>query len=301
MGKSITEVGVEELVKSGLVINQAKFLETELKAAIEEAKVNSKGDTFNPKKLWHLLTAKKLLKPSYPHSVHQLIYYSVYNNFDVSVNGLPHYWFPSLDEAKCSNLGHLMEKHGRKLLGEAYKDPITSFKLFHKFSVDHPEIYWPLALGELSIQFVQEPKCILDTSDKSKQGGQWLPGSVLNIAECCLMPCTNPKKQDDSLAIVWRDEGCDDFDVNYMTLLELRQQVMLVANALDKMFSKGDAVAIAMPMTTTAVIIYLAIILAGFVVVSIADSFASKEIATRLRISKAKAIFTQPSCGSCSR
>jgi acyl-coenzyme A synthetase/AMP-(fatty) acid ligase len=37
----------------------------------------------------------------------------------------------------------------------------------------------------------------------------------------------------------------------------------------------------------------LAIILAGFVVVSIADSFAAKEIATRLRVSKAKGIFTQ--------
>ena len=67
----------------------------------------------------------------------------------------------------------------------------------------------------------------------------------------------------------------------------------LVANALDVMFSKGDAIAIDMPMTVDAVIIYLAIILSGFVVVSIADSFAAKEIATRLRVSKAKAIFTQ--------
>ena len=66
-----------------------------------------------------------------------------------------------------------------------------------------------------------------------------------------------------------------------------------VANALDAIFSKGDAIAIDMPMTVNAVIIYLAIILAGFVVVSIADSFAAKEIATRLRVSKAKGIFTQ--------
>ncbi|GFQ04980.1 probable acyl-activating enzyme 18 peroxisomal [Phtheirospermum japonicum] len=48
-----------------------------------------------------------------------------------------------------------------------------------------------------------------------------------------------------------------------------------------------------MPMTSTAVIIYLAIVLSGFVVVSIADSFAPQEIATRLRVSKAKAVFTQ--------
>lgn len=67
----------------------------------------------------------------------------------------------------------------------------------------------------------------------------------------------------------------------------------MVANALDTMFRKGDAIAIDMPMTCTAVIIYLAIILAGYVVVSIADSFAANEIATRMKVSKAKGIFTQ--------
>lgn len=67
----------------------------------------------------------------------------------------------------------------------------------------------------------------------------------------------------------------------------------MVANALDNMFSKGDAIAIDMPMTVTAVVIYLAIVIAGFVVVSIADSFAAHEIAVRLRMSNAKAIFTQ--------
>ncbi|KAH9614800.1 hypothetical protein KSS87_023003 [Heliosperma pusillum] len=70
----------------------------------------------------------------------------------------------------------------------------------------------------------------------------------------------------------------------------------LVANALDSTFHKGDAIAIDMPMTVTAVIIYLAVVLSGRIVVSIADSFAAPEIAARLRISQAKAIFTQ-SCG----
>ena len=55
----------------------------------------------------------------------------------------------------------------------------------------------------------------------------------------------------------------------------------------------GDAIAIDMPMTVEAVIIYLGIVLAGAAVVSIADSFAAGEIAMRLRIASAKAIFTQ--------
>ena len=67
-----------------------------------------------------------------------------------------------------------------------------------------------------------------------------------------------------------------------------------VATALDVHgFSKGDAIAVNMPMTIWAVIIYLGIVLSGRVVVSIADSFAASEIKTRLTISKAKGIFTQ--------
>lgn len=56
---------------------------------------------------------------------------------------------------------------------------------------------------------------------------------------------------------------------------------------------KGSAIAIDMPMNVHSVVIYLAIVLAGYVVVSIADSFAPPEISTRLKISGAKAIFTQ--------
>lgn len=56
---------------------------------------------------------------------------------------------------------------------------------------------------------------------------------------------------------------------------------------------RGSGIAIDMPMNVNAVVIYLAIVLAGYIVVSIADSFAALEISTRLKISEAKAIFTQ--------
>lgn len=70
----------------------------------------------------------------------------------------------------------------------------------------------------------------------------------------------------------------------------------LVAYALDTLgLDKGSAIAIDMPMDVNSVVIYLAIVLAGYVVVSIADSFAPNEISTRLVLSKAKAIFTQVS------
>jgi acyl-coenzyme A synthetase/AMP-(fatty) acid ligase len=67
-----------------------------------------------------------------------------------------------------------------------------------------------------------------------------------------------------------------------------------VANALEALgFKKGDAIAIDMPMNVHAVTAYLAIVLAGCVAVPIPDSFVANEVAVRMRISKAKAIFTQ--------
>ncbi|GLT39446.1 hypothetical protein SLA2020_136350 [Shorea laevis] len=290
MAKSIAEVGIEELAKAGdLSAEEA----TEIHKVIRQAIAAAEAKGSDPREVWREVVSRKVLKPWHPLPLHQLIYYSVYSNWDSSTNGPPLYWFPSLYQSKLTNLGRVMETYGPKLLGTSYKDPIASFNHFRKFSVEHPETYWSVILKELSIVFREAPKCILDTSDKSKPGGRWLPGSLLNIAECCLLPSSHPRKDDDSCAVVWRDEGCDDSEVSRMTLKELREQVMLVANALEVTFSRGDAIAIDMPMTVNAVIIYLAIVLAGLIVVSIADSFAPKEIATRLRVSKAKAIFTQ--------
>ncbi|XP_017983024.1 PREDICTED: probable acyl-activating enzyme 18, peroxisomal [Theobroma cacao] len=294
MGKSIAEVGLEDLCNAGglrLSIEGAREIYQVITEAIGIAQSNSSDP--DPREVWREVVRRRVLKPWHPHQLHQLLYYSVYANWDASTNGPPLYWFPSLSQSKSTNLGHLMEVHGPKLLGTSYKDPIASFSLFQKFSVQHPEVYWSIVLKELSVVFRESPRSILDKSNKSKPSGTWLPGAVVNIAECCLLPSSHPKKQDDSGAIVWREEGCDNLDVNHMTLKELREQVMLVANALDATFSKGDAIAIDMPMTVSAVVIYLAIILGGFVVVSIADSFAATEIATRLRVSNAKAIFTQ--------
>lgn len=42
-------------------------------------------------------------------------------------------------QSKSTNLGRMMESHGLRLLGALYKDPITSFRQFQQFTVQHPE------------------------------------------------------------------------------------------------------------------------------------------------------------------
>lgn len=196
-----------------------------------------------------------------------------------------------------TNVGQLLERRGKEFLGSTYKDPISSFSHFQEFSVSNPEVYWKTILDELSVSFSVPPQCILseNTSRESSlanPGGQWLPGAYVNPAKTCLT--LNCKRTLDDVVIRWRDEGNDDMPVSSLTLEELRSEVWLVAYAINALgLDRGSAIAIDMPMNVESVIIYLAIVLAGHVVVSIADSFAPLEISTRLKISEAKAIFTQ--------
>ncbi|XBI26166.1 hypothetical protein VPH35_050949 [Triticum aestivum] len=282
---SVREVRASDIEAAGLAAADAGPFLGALRLA-----VGGHGDAAAA---WAAVVAAGVLRPDHPHALHQLVYYSVYAGWDRAGRGPPPYWFPSPIDCNQTNLGRVMEENGPKLLGASYKDPVSSFGLFHKFAVENQEVYWKIVLKELSIKFLQEPMSILDASDKSKKGGTWFPGAVLNIAECCLLPRPSQNRTDESTTIVWRDEGFDDDPVNRTSLKELRTQVMTVANALDTMFQKGDRTAIDMPMTCNAVIIYLAIILGGFVVVSIADSFAPQEIGTCMRVAKAKAVFTQ--------
>lgn len=283
---SVWEIQPRDVEAAGLAAADAAAFHAALRSAAGSAAAS--GDA-----VWAVVAAAGVLRPEHPHALHQLVYYSAYAGWDRAARGPPPYWFPSPTDCKQTNLGRLMEVNGPKLLGSSYRDPISSFNHFYRFSVENQEVYWSMVLKQLAVKFKQEPMSILSTSDGSKKGGTWLQGAVLNIAECCLLPCPSLKRTDDSTAIIWRDEGLDDYPVNRMSLKELRSQVITVAHALDAIFEKGDPIAIDTPMTCNAVIIYLAIILGGFVVVSIADSFAPQEIGSRMGVSKAKAIFTQ--------
>ncbi|KAJ0982740.1 hypothetical protein J5N97_010995 [Dioscorea zingiberensis] len=244
---SVWDIDLGDLALAGLRPEEARTFHSDLRRVIGHR--HHRADAVE---VWRNVVESGVLKPSHPHPLHQLVYYSVYAGWASADRGPPPYWFPDLVDAKRTNLGKLMETYGPSLLGSSYY-----------------------------------------TADKSREGGTWFPRSVLNIAECCLLPMYFPKNSDENIAIVWRDEGADHSPVNVLSVRELRDQVMMVANAIDKLFSKGDPIAIDMPMTTTAVIIYLGIIIAGCIVVSIADSFATQEIAVRMSISKAKGIFTQ--------
>jgi acetyl-CoA synthetase len=182
-------------------------------------------------------------------------------------------WTPSLEFIATTNIAWLMQRAG-----------VDSYEALHAWSVGHREAYWALAIERLGLRFCEPFHRVVDLSH-GVEAPRWLPGARLNIVESCFAaPAESP-------AILHQTEGGKLKVMSYGELEALADRV--AANLHRRGYRPGDALAILMPMTAEAVAIYLGIIKAGCVVVGIADSFQPKEIATRLLLSSAVAIFTQ--------
>ena len=126
---------------------------------------------------------------------------------------------------------------------------------------------------------------IVDLTDFTSPN--WLPDAKLNITSSCFLA------KPSTLAIIYQTISGEIIKLSYKELDNLSNRI---ANGLRELnFQKGDSIAINMPMTTTTVAIYLGIIKAGCVVVSIADSFAPEEISTRPSINMIKLLSVPPS------
>ncbi|KAL6579898.1 putative acyl-activating enzyme 17, peroxisomal [Orobanche minor] len=306
--KTLDCITIGDIAALGIAHEKADELHSQLRQIIQNW-------GYGTPQTWHNIS-KHLLTPDLPFSIHQMMYYGCYKHYGPD----PPAWLadPNLLHrvgANLTNVGKLLDEHGKELLGSKYIDPISSFRDFQEFSVSNPEVYWKILFKKMNVFFSVPPECIL-REDPSHLGGHWLPCATTNPANNCL---SGVKRTLGDISVIWRDEVDDELPVNKMTLKELRTSVCpanissyfkqrttpifydfmaivgrLVAHAIETLkLEKGSAIAIDMPMNVNSVVIYLAIVLSGYIVVSIADSFAPKEISTRLQISKAQAIFTQ--------
>lgn len=220
---------------------------------------------------WQWLT-RKLLQPEHPFALHHLLYETTYSDWD-GHQGPPPAWFPREDEIRETNIAALM----RSLR-------LTSYAELHAWSAEHRERFWERMVRQLGIRFSYPYTQVMSLSH-GIEAPAWFVGARLNIAESCF------QAPEDAIAIMFQSET---EPLQTWTYGQLNALSNRVANGLlEAGFQPGDAIAIAMPMTAEAIAIYLGIVKAGCVVVGIADSFAADEIAARLRIARAKAIFTQ--------
>ena len=127
---------------------------------------------------------------------------------------------------------------------------------------------------------------------------QWFPGATMNIVDTCFNN-SGVGDASEQAALVWAKEGEGDAMANDGELMswtheELLRRSSRIASCLKAVgLGKGSRVGVCMPMTAESVAVYLAVVMAGGAVVGIADSFSRHEIATRLRVAGATAVFTQ--------
>lgn len=232
--------------------------------------------TLSPIECWQHLT-QFVLQSHHPFALHQLLYHLTFSEWDIH-QGLPPAWIPTPDQIQQTNIAALMHQVN-----------VTDYPELHAWSVQHRAEFWHRMMQRLEIK-LQQPYTEVVNLSRGTEHPEWLVGALLNIVESCFQAAA------DSPAIVFQSEA-DQLAGRGLTIwsyADLHALTNRVANGLVKAgFRPGEAIAIAMPMTAESVAIYLGIIKAGCVVVSIADSFAANEIATRLRIANAKAIFTQ--------
>ncbi len=256
------EVTLEQLVERGL----------DKSVALEMLRrVNSLLSSLSASECWRKIV-QDILIPDHPFEVHKFLHETVFSNWE-KAQGPPPAWFPSDEEIRTTNIARLM----RSL-------KLNSYEEFHSWSVRNRADFWSLMTQRLGIRFKMEFTKAVDLS-RGAEFPQWFPDAKLNIADSCF------NAPDDAPAIVFQPEGDLLKTITYKALNSLANRV---ANALtDAGFNPGDCIAIDMPMTAESVAIYLGVIKAGCVVVSVADSFAPHEIEIRLRLTNAKAIFTQ--------
>ncbi len=258
-------LALEDLLAAGAERAQAHAIRERVNRLPAAAETGAGGQAA-AQCCWHEL-ARTVLTPATPFAVHKLLYERIYRQRDPAPA-----WIPTAEEIRASNLHALMRERG-----------CATYEELFAWSVTRRMEFWGHLARRLRIRFARPWLAVADLSDL--RAPRWFPGARLNIAESCF------NAPAEAVAIVHQAEEGAPAAVSYG---ELRALANRVANGLYAAgYQPGDRIALDLPMTAQAVAIYLGIVLAGCTAVGIADSFAAAEIGVRLRITGARAIFTQ--------
>lgn len=256
------EVAVEELVKLGLEGAVAEELAKRINPLLQSAPAAQ---------CWRTIS-QEVLRPCHPFPVHQFLYETVFSDWDDQRGPRPA-WSPTESFQRATNLGKLMAKRGFR----TYED-------FRRWSCENRQQFWEMMIEELGIRFRRPPSHVMGPQSDATCP-QWLVEARFNIVDSC------SSAPADATAIIYRTKSGATATWSYGDLLRWTNRV---ANGLiQRGFKPGQAIGVCLPMTAESVAIYLGIIKAGCVAVSIADSLAPEGIAARLELGQAKAVFTQ--------
>jgi acetyl-CoA synthetase len=151
-------------------------------------------------------------------------------------------------------------------------------------SIDEPEWFWPAAIEDLGLEFVEPWSEVVDLS-RGPEWATWFVGGKLNIAWNCVH-----RWRGERVAAVFRGE---DGARRELSFTELSDAVTRLAERLVELgVEPGDRVAIYLPMSPEVAIASHACAHIGAVQVPVFSGFAAPAVAQRLVDSGAKVAIT---------
>ncbi len=154
---------------------------------------------------------------------------------------------------------------------------LPDFDALYHFSITESRAFWADSINRLQIAFenvdyAPTAKTVVDASNV--KAPVWFPNQRLHVLQSML-------KHGDATALIYQHESEDTpTHVSYDALYSKASRIARMLQARD--VQEGDYVALDMPMDVEAVACYLGILLAGGIVVCLADSFKAEDIGVRL-------------------
>lgn len=175
-------------------------------------------------------------------------------------------WTPSPERARATNTARFMELHG-----------IHSYEELVARSAADPEWFWASVVDFIGLPFDEPYSYIRDTS-RGHPWATWFPDGGFNMSRALVDRWADTEP--DRLAIrSLKEPG----QMRELSFGELRDEVGRAASALRAMgVTKGDAVAVYLPMSQEAVVALLAVARIGAIFIPVFSGYGADAVATRL-------------------
>ena len=186
-------------------------------------------------------------------------------------------WRPTADHIEQSQVVAFMRRHG-----------IDDYDTLLQRSVREPEWFWTAVLDHLGIEFGVPYTQVLDTS-RGIAWPRWCVGGQMNIVHNCVDKWAGTPVGSRA-AVRWEGE---EGDTRTLTYDELARETNRWANALRELgVTRGDRVALFMPMCPEIVAAFFAIIKVGGIVLPLFSGYGADAVAMRLNDAGASLLIT---------
>jgi acetyl-CoA synthetase len=155
-------------------------------------------------------------------------------------------------------------------------------------SISDPEWFWPAVFDDLGIVFYEPYTEVLDTS-RGVAWARWCIGGRLNIVHNCLDKWVGTPTEH-KVALRWEGEEATTRELTYA---ELHRDVNRCANALRELgVSKGDRVALFMPMCPELIVAFFAVVKIGACILPLFSGYGADAVTSRLNDAEASLLVT---------